>query len=95
MAIRYATRPTTFLPSGRELGLTKTHPSGTTPGMRYLHSGKRDRAPELIRGSQGRGRARPASEGPNKNLKVFYFTMCLATNFTVRPCTTIEKMTTP
>jgi len=31
------------------------------------HSGKRDRAPELMRGSQGSGGDRPALEGSNKN----------------------------
>ena len=42
------------------------HPSVTTPQNAILHSGKRDYAPELIRGSQGSGRDRPAFEGPNK-----------------------------
>ena len=28
-----------------------------------MHSGKRDRAPELVRGSQGSGYDRPAFEG--------------------------------
>ena len=31
-----------------------------------MHSGKRDYAPELIRGSQGHGCGRPAFEGTNK-----------------------------
>ncbi len=34
-----------------------------------MHSGKRDHAPEVIRGSQGSGRDRPASEGPNKKTR--------------------------
>ena len=42
------------------------HPSVTTPQNAILHSGKRDYAPELIRGSQGSGRDRPAFEGPIK-----------------------------
>jgi len=45
----------------------KTLPNGTPPGMLLQHSGKRDYAPELIRGSQGSGCDRPAIEGPNKN----------------------------
>ncbi len=44
----------------------KTIENGTTNPECRWHSGKRDRAPELIRGSQARGGARPASEGPNQ-----------------------------
>ena len=43
--------------------------------MRYLHSGKRDRARELMQGSQGRRRARPAYEGPNTNIKFSFYHM--------------------
>ena len=62
-----------LLASAPSQGSGRDRPALEGPQKRHhqpeciMHSGKRDRAPELIRGSQGGGCPRPAFEGPNKN----------------------------